>query len=69
MGDSVLIKNLVKAADYNGLIGVVESEVENGRHAVKLESGKVVAIKPENLEMVQEDKMDDGSIEEKSNGK
>ena len=66
VGDSVFIHGLVKAAEYNGMVGKVQSEIDNGRHAVELDGGKIVSIKPANLNLIQEDKMKEEEVENKS---
>ena len=55
------------------MVGRVQSEIDNGRHAVELDGGKIVSIKPCNLSLfekkVQEDKIvnEDKSPEENGN--
>ena len=54
-GQKVKIKGLVNAAQHNGKVGkVTKSIAPNGRVGVKLDTGKVLAIKPENLEVLQQ---------------
>jgi len=54
-GQKVKIKGLVNAAQHNGKVGTITKSIApNGRVGVKLDSGKILAIKPENLELVKQ---------------
>ena len=53
-GQKVKIKGLVNAAQHNGKVGkVTKSTAPDGRVGVKVDNGKILAIKPENLEVQQ----------------
>jgi hypothetical protein len=54
-GTKVHIKGLSKEIQFNGRIGHVTGTTVDGRVAVKILGGKMLAVKMEHLELVQED--------------
>lgn len=50
-GDKVKVQGLVSAAQHNGKIGTIISELDqaSGRHQVKLTEGTILKIKPVNI--------------------
>ena len=51
-GKHVRLKNLVTSAQYNGLLGTVLKQLENGRLFVKLEQGIELSLSRNSLDIV-----------------
>ena len=52
VGQFILVKNLANRSELNGLEGIAQADMPNGRWRVKLASGVVHSIKRENLEAI-----------------
>ena len=54
MGDKVKVQGLIKAAQFNGKMGTVVTELmkESGRLEVELDDGDLLRIKPANIQKV-----------------